>query len=1038
MVSTQNQHTSMASFDRLLTASCFVLLRASSSCRSRKSKTKLKGLVPMLLIRTLDRILFNNIPVISIIVSLFKQANTQRTRRSRRSRRMMMDSADDDDKSVTLSQSIDVSAINIDSDVDVDDEEQEDGNNAIDIDSVSVSENNANANDNDNNSDNVVVFGHNHEDEPNTTIISDAAETLTSLMKIEIGDLWEDRYPGLDYFLFNSEYRSLFEYFYDDFHTYVNEENFSLRRPTVRILLKLLQNPNVTTIHGGFLSGLLFRRSILKDPDENIFDDWEINAIQQACRANTRITSLENLRMECSPRRKQDCEEFWSAMGQLPTLNSISVTYFRRPSDFDEIVDDDEQPRYWPEAHTINTICYKSLQSLIVSSSSMNQHGGTTISTRNVKELAVAHCDKVFEWNTDNDETPLVVDIDVLVSIMKSVSNTCEILCLRNMFYSDQVLDKKLSDCIMTQMSQLSTLQISSRVHQRLMPGYVPVPTKTFYLSSSVGRSTVTKLTALQIDGVRIDDTRAFDLLIKNNHHLSKLILVDSEFVLNGFSGISGSGLEKLGKTITSHPHMTDLILHLPFVPNEWQRRMFCRSVAEGLRINTKLRYIEHVSTVGDFNSHTSGGDGGASGTGIASKMEIMNAIYDNSFLHKISLPFYEGTTLSLEEFHQLSSILKRGSATSALRSVRLAFQDEIPKNATTILKHALEDTKCCIEAFHFLSRYVLIKYDREKITHSFTLAINSAQNSSFVHFLICLIRSSDENQEGMIEIPGAAKLNPHLKEIRLFHGMTKNYVYADVIGMLHNLAGNYTLERLIVGTLRCSCCSVTTKITCPNQRNAVYTAVSKLFALSTLDIDCFDDECNRQIRPLLLLNKNGRKYMIEQNGTKNSKENGIDVLASVNDDIDCLFIHLRENLGTFFCSSSSPSSATATYTCNNGRGIVSESEGRHVDDIMHSNNNSSNSRSRMSPRSASSTTVAVAAPIPAVASGSSITNTAKTSTSKRCLSKIVEKRSEDDEEQVIGYYKGEIAGAATSTFAINNNNYDITKTEKSAKHPRL
>ena len=208
MVSTQNQHTSMASFDRLLTASCFVLLRASSSCRSRKPKTKLKGLVPMLLIRTLDRILFNNIPVISIIVSLFKQANTQRTRRNRRSRRMTMDSDDDDDKSITLSQSIDVSAIKIDSDVDVDvdDEEQEDDNNAIDIDSVSVSEINANANDNDNdnNNDDVVVFGHNHEDEPNSTIISDAAETLTSLMKIECGDLWEDRYPGLDYFLFKT------------------------------------------------------------------------------------------------------------------------------------------------------------------------------------------------------------------------------------------------------------------------------------------------------------------------------------------------------------------------------------------------------------------------------------------------------------------------------------------------------------------------------------------------------------------------------------------------------------------------------------------------------------------------------------------------------------------------------------------------------------------------------------------------------------------------------------------------------------------
>jgi hypothetical protein len=57
-------------------------------------------------------------------------------------------------------------------------------------------------------------------------------------------------------------------------------------------------------------------------------------------------------------------------------------------------------------------------------------------------------------------------------------------------------------------------------------------------------------------------------------------------------------------------------------------------------------------------------------------------------------------------------------------------------------------------------------------------------------------------------------------------------------------------------------------------------------------DISCADD---RTIKAILRLDGAGRRYMIEE-GSSISK--GVDVLSAVNDDINCVFLHLLENQG--------------------------------------------------------------------------------------------------------------------------------------------
>ena len=57
-------------------------------------------------------------------------------------------------------------------------------------------------------------------------------------------------------------------------------------------------------------------------------------------------------------------------------------------------------------------------------------------------------------------------------------------------------------------------------------------------------------------------------------------------------------------------------------------------------------------------------------------------------------------------------------------------------------------------------------------------------------------------------------------------------------------------------------------------------------------DISCADD---RTIEDILRLNSAGRRYLIED---ESSILKGVDVLSAVNDDINCVFLHLLENPG--------------------------------------------------------------------------------------------------------------------------------------------
>jgi hypothetical protein len=75
---------------------------------------------------------------------------------------------------------------------------------------------------------------------------------------------------------------------------------------------------------------------------------------------------------------------------------------------------------------------------------------------------------------------------------------------------------------------------------------------------------------------------------------------------------------------------------------------------------------------------------------------------------------------------------------------------------------------------------------------------------------------------------------------------------------------------------------------------NQLVSTLRKKYGLERLvpEIRCADD---RIVKVMFRLNGAGRRYLIED-GSSISK--GVDVLSAVNDDVNCVFLHLLENPG--------------------------------------------------------------------------------------------------------------------------------------------
>jgi hypothetical protein len=112
---------------------------------------------------------------------------------------------------------------------------------------------------------------------------------------------------------------------------------------------------------------------------------------------------------------------------------------------------------------------------------------------------------------------------------------------------------------------------------------------------------------------------------------------------------------------------------------------------------------------------------------------------------------------------------------------------------------------------------------------------------------------------------------------------------FEELLARISALQLNTTLKTLNLHFL----CSENIGLT-DDEVNQLVALLRKNFGLECLvpAISCADD---RIVKAILRLNGAGRRYLIED-GSSISK--GVDVLSAVNEDINCVFLHLLENPG--------------------------------------------------------------------------------------------------------------------------------------------
>ena len=105
-------------------------------------------------------------------------------------------------------------------------------------------------------------------------------------------------------------------------------------------------------------------------------------------------------------------------------------------------------------------------------------------------------------------------------------------------------------------------------------------------------------------------------------------------------------------------------------------------------------------------------------------------------------------------------------------------------------------------------------------------------------------------------------------------------------LAFLDGLSSQKHLRSLNLGRLR-------------SQESGVYDerileAYRKNYSLEECSLQLTNEKHQSEVAAILRLNKAGRRYLVEDGPSSRAK--GVAVLDAVNDDLDCLFVHLKEN----------------------------------------------------------------------------------------------------------------------------------------------
>ena len=133
-----------------------------------------------------------------------------------------------------------------------------------------------------------------------------------------------------------------------------------------------------------------------------------------------------------------------------------------------------------------------------------------------------------------------------------------------------------------------------------------------------------------------------------------------------------------------------------------------------------------------------------------------------------------------------------------------------------------------------------------------------------------------------------ALEMNSCLERLRIDN---RHIAGAALVIFIGSMTRNVSLKELILGALTCTC----TDFSFANEADAVnlVAATKRNYGLEKLNVIVDNYDQGRLLQCILRLNQAGRRYLIDD---PTSKERGVNVLLEVQDDLNCFFLHVKEN----------------------------------------------------------------------------------------------------------------------------------------------
>jgi hypothetical protein len=168
-------------------------------------------------------------------------------------------------------------------------------------------------------------------------------------------------------------------------------------------------------------------------------------------------------------------------------------------------------------------------------------------------------------------------------------------------------------------------------------------------------------------------------------------------------------------------------------------------------------------------------------------------------------------------------------------------------------------------------------------------LRTNSTLKSLHVHFMETQMESY--LSAFRLEAVKMMEENRFLESLTI-HSSGSGITVEELFALISALQLNTTLKTLsLIGVYESDHYNDLTD----DEVNQLVSILMKNYGLERLASDISSADDDRTVKAILRLNRAGRRYLIKD-GSSVSK--GVEVLSAVNDDVNCVFLHLLENPG--------------------------------------------------------------------------------------------------------------------------------------------